>query len=490
MNAEWYGFPAATGVGGMKQVSRYFKLGVLASQVLSLAVVLNGCASETNSLSAPNSQSPPSPTPAPSPAPTPGDTSPPAISLTTPAAGIVSGIVPVSANASDNVAVVGVQFRLNGVNLGSEDTSVPYSVSWNTSALTPGTTYVLSAMARDAAGLTTTSAGVSVTIQAPPLPPLGLIFFDNFEYEVGRDALDAADRFMQLGRWDWVKTEQSNEPGANGNLYTVSAIPGYTGSFPGMASQRALAMEARPDLGDGQTDFYLQFGSGARPIGHIPANHWFQFWVYSPDVPGVDGQRSLYTNAKFIYPNRAEYYPATLNNGGYIYILGLNKRSKAPRSIAPCGLDRDVGCTTAFLNAGWNRSQGLTNRIPYEEEDFGANLADDVHVLPNQWTLVKIHIDISGTDPRATPGQAVFEMWIRRYGSSTWVKTTEYIGGVTDVGGGAIDFTPAYTDGFRMLRIPTTFGSASPSPMNWLASWTYLDDFAIATSEAALPQYP
>lgn len=458
------------------------------SQVLSLTIVLNGCNPETNNLSpADSSQQPPSPIPAPSPTPTPGDSSPPTISLTAPAAGNVSGTVSVSANASDNVGVVGVQFRLNGSNLGGEDTSAPYSVGWNTSALTPGTTYTLSATARDAAGLTTTSVGVSVTVQAPPPAPQGLIFFDNFEYEVGRDALDAADRFMQLGRWDWVKTEQSNEPGANGHLYTVNSIPGYASRFPGLVSQRVLAIEARPDLGNGQTDFYLQFGSGTRSIGHIPPNHWFQFWVYSPDV---DGQSSLYTNAKFIYPNRAEYYPATLNNGGFIYILGLNKRSKAPRHIAPCGLDRDVGCATAFLHSGWNRSQGLTNRISFEEEDFGANLADDVHVLPNQWTLVKIHIDISGTDSRAIPGQAVFEMWIRRFGSSTWIKTTEYIGGVTDVGGGAIDFTPAYTDGFRMLRIPTTFGSASPLPANWLASWTYLDDFAIATAETALPQYP
>ena len=475
----------------MEQVSRYFKIGIHASQVLSLTIVLNGCTSEINNSNALNANlQPPYSTPAPSPTPSPGDANPPTISLVAPVAGTVSGLVTVSANAFDNVGVVGVQFRLNGANLGSEDTSAPYQVNWNTSALTPGATYILSATARDAAGLTTTSADVSVMVQAPPPVPRGLIFFDNFEYEVGRDALDAADRFMQLGRWDWVKTEQSNEPGANGNLYTVSAIPGYTGSFPGLVSQRVLAMEARPDLGNGQTDFYLQFGSGTRPIGHIPPNHWYQFWLYSPDVPGVDGQSSLYTNAKFIYPNRAEYYPATLNNGGFIYILGLNKRSKAPRSIAPCGFDRDVGCTSAFLNAGWNRSQGLTNRIPYEEEDFGANLADDLHVLPNRWTLVKIHIDISGTDSRAASGQAVFEMWIRRYGSSTWTKTTEYIGGVTDVGGGAIDFTPAYTDGFRMLRIPTTFGSASPSPANWLASWTYLDDFAIASTEAALPQYP
>ncbi len=45
--------------------------------------------------------------------------------------------------ASDNVAVAGVQFRVDGVNVGSEVTSAPYAVLWNTAGLpsgTPGTT--------------------------------------------------------------------------------------------------------------------------------------------------------------------------------------------------------------------------------------------------------------------------------------------------------------------------------------------------------------
>ncbi|HXG22698.1 MAG TPA: Ig-like domain-containing protein, partial [Methylomirabilota bacterium] len=59
----------------------------------------------------------------------PTDTQPPVVSLTAPANGAtVSGsAVTVSATASDNVGVVGVQFRLDGANLGSEDTSAPYS---------------------------------------------------------------------------------------------------------------------------------------------------------------------------------------------------------------------------------------------------------------------------------------------------------------------------------------------------------------------------
>ena len=61
------------------------------------------------------------------------DTTAPTVSITAPANGAtVSGTVTVSATASDNVGVVGVQFLLDGANLGAEDTSSPYSISWNT----------------------------------------------------------------------------------------------------------------------------------------------------------------------------------------------------------------------------------------------------------------------------------------------------------------------------------------------------------------------
>lgn len=81
------------------------------------------------------------------------DTTPPTVSLTAPAGGtMVSGsAVTVSANASDNVGVAGVQFKLDGVNLGSEDTATPYTVSWNTLGASNGT-HTLTAVARDAAG--------------------------------------------------------------------------------------------------------------------------------------------------------------------------------------------------------------------------------------------------------------------------------------------------------------------------------------------------
>src|SRR5207302_304336 len=94
----------------------------------------------------------------------PPDTTPPTVSITAPANGApVSGIITVSANASDNVGVAGVQFRLGGARLGLEVTTAPYTVSWNTTTGTNGP-HTLTAVARDAAGNTATAAAVTVTV--------------------------------------------------------------------------------------------------------------------------------------------------------------------------------------------------------------------------------------------------------------------------------------------------------------------------------------
>lgn len=92
------------------------------------------------------------------------DDVPPAVVLTTPANGAtVSGIVTISATASDNHRVAGVQFQLNGANLQGEDTSYPYSIDWNT-ILIPTGTHTLTAVARDPSGNTMTSAPVTVKV--------------------------------------------------------------------------------------------------------------------------------------------------------------------------------------------------------------------------------------------------------------------------------------------------------------------------------------
>src|SRR2546425_254797 len=99
------------------------------------------------------------------------DTTAPSVSITAPtAASTVAGTITVSESATDNVAVAGVQLRVDGANLGAEDTASPYSVSWNTTTAANGS-HILTAVARDAAGNVTTSAGVTVTVANDTTPP-------------------------------------------------------------------------------------------------------------------------------------------------------------------------------------------------------------------------------------------------------------------------------------------------------------------------------
>jgi hypothetical protein len=91
------------------------------------------------------------------------DNTNPTVIITSPSTGNASGTINVAANASDNIGVVGVQFQLNGTNLGAEVTAAPYSFSWNTFTV-PNGTYTLTARARDAAGNTANASAVTVAV--------------------------------------------------------------------------------------------------------------------------------------------------------------------------------------------------------------------------------------------------------------------------------------------------------------------------------------
>jgi hypothetical protein len=78
---------------------------------------------------------------------------------------MVSGAMAVVADASDDVAVVGVQVKLDDTNMGSELTSSPFSIMWDTATASNGC-HTLSAVARDAAGNLGTTA-LLVTVSNP-----------------------------------------------------------------------------------------------------------------------------------------------------------------------------------------------------------------------------------------------------------------------------------------------------------------------------------
>jgi hypothetical protein len=99
------------------------------------------------------------------------DKTAPAVAIIGPAAGAsVSGTTILSANAADDVAVLCVQFYVDGVPLGGPVTNAPYELAWNSAVFADGA-HTVTAVALDTAGNAATSAAVTVTIQNGVLLP-------------------------------------------------------------------------------------------------------------------------------------------------------------------------------------------------------------------------------------------------------------------------------------------------------------------------------
>jgi glucose/arabinose dehydrogenase len=119
-----------------------------------------------------------------------GDTDPPTATLTAPAdqATNLTGALVLTATATDNVGVTGVQFQVDGENLGVEDASAPYEATLPaTSAYTTGI-HALRARARDAAGNLSPWSTATVTFGNNVNFPAG---FSRSTYTTGLSAVTA-----------------------------------------------------------------------------------------------------------------------------------------------------------------------------------------------------------------------------------------------------------------------------------------------------------
>jgi hypothetical protein len=100
------------------------------------------------------------------------DTQPPTISVTSPTVGqTVAGTITLTAAASDNVAVAGVRFSVDGGTVGQAVITPPYTFSLNTQTYSDGS-HNVSAVAWDAAGNTQAAAAIPITIRNDMTPPI------------------------------------------------------------------------------------------------------------------------------------------------------------------------------------------------------------------------------------------------------------------------------------------------------------------------------
>jgi len=147
---EWLSFAATT-------TTHYSNTGLAAASLYSYTVTAVDAAGNESLSSIAASASTPS-----------SDATPPTVSFTNPGNNAtLSNIVTLAASASDDIGVVGVQFKLDNNNLGAEISTGTYSFAWDTTTVS-NATHTLTAVARDAAG-NTASASITVTVNNPTL---------------------------------------------------------------------------------------------------------------------------------------------------------------------------------------------------------------------------------------------------------------------------------------------------------------------------------
>ncbi len=219
-----------------------------------------------------------------------GDTSAPSVSLTSPSGGsTVSGSsVAVSATAADNVGVAGVQFKLDGANLGAEDTASPYSVTWNTTSVANGS-HTLTAVARDAAGNTKTSTVATVTVSntttTPPTTPPPTTTTGWVD-----DALPAGATGYGSEAWNWVTTSPA----------PVSGTKAHQSALASGLHEHALAWASSPmAVATGDTVYAYVYIDPANVPAEIMV-HWYDgsswdhraYWGANNITYGTDGTAS------------------------------------------------------------------------------------------------------------------------------------------------------------------------------------------------------
>lgn len=100
-----------------------------------------------------------------------GDSTPPTVRITVPSPGArISGSITLEAEASDDRGIAGVQFLLDNAPIGSESCCVSVDIRVDSTKI-PNGRHTISAIARDAAGNTTTAQSVEVLVANGTTPP-------------------------------------------------------------------------------------------------------------------------------------------------------------------------------------------------------------------------------------------------------------------------------------------------------------------------------
>lgn len=169
----------------------------------------------------------------------------PTVSLTAPSASAtISGNATISASASDSGgSIAGVTFKIDNVTVDYEDTTAPYSISYDTTETLVDGTHLITASARDNEGNVSTTAATIVTVSNPTVVDKLINFsavgvpdenIDTFTLTV----LDAQDGYLVLPTTTSsrnIRLEFTPQP-----VTFIISVPGYIANYVVSADSHAL----------------------------------------------------------------------------------------------------------------------------------------------------------------------------------------------------------------------------------------------------------
>ncbi|QNT70147.1 hypothetical protein HQ394_13430 [Defluviicoccus vanus] len=406
------------------------------------------------------------------------DTTPPSVALSSPASGAtVSGAVTLAANASDNVGVASVQFRIDGANLNAADTNVPYSVVWNTTSVANGA-HAVTALARDAAGNATTSAAVNVTVSNGVSAPSIVQQPQGASVNLGQSATFSviATGASPLA-YQW-QANGINISGASAPSYTTppttSSDAGKT--FRVKVTNTVGAVTSNDALLSVRSDstvigsYKFDEGSGAVAVDSSGNNRNGTLVNGPTRVTGKNGAALRFDGANDYVTIGNQTLPST-----FTLSVWINNPSNAPcEAIASFGTYREFALCGGSLCFGDNTSPA---------HEFGA-------VPTGSWQHVAFTYD--GTNLRAylngSPLGAAWNKSLTAASGLTSFGAWPYLsGGFGDYLSASLDDLKIYNRAFSQSEIQTVMNQSIASAARVVAAANAVSSTASATSSPAIP---
>jgi glucuronoarabinoxylan endo-1,4-beta-xylanase len=423
------------------------------------------------------------------------NTTPPTVQIVSPLAGAtLSGIANVSATASDSVGVSGVQFKVDGANVGPNLLTAPYIYALNTNSIANGS-HGLTAVATDEAGNTATSSAVAFLVSNAVAPPVVSISTPANGSTVSGTATVTANATSSIG----VASVQFQLDGANvGSPVTVapySYLWDTTKSSNGSHTLKAVATDTAGNSATSTGDTVTVSNAVAPPVVSIstPAN--------GSTVSGIIAISGMASSSLSV-----SLVQVSVDGGGFSNASGTNNwtltldtasltnashslTAKAIDSAGNSGLSNSVTITVnnpsgSTVTVNWSDVQQVIDGFGASSAATGDGISDTQADLLWSTTngvglsLLRVQIESNGTYPDLATMQKAKDRRVTIWGTPWSPPASMKTNGSLENGGSLLasdyqayaDYLSSYVLGLKNYGIDLYALSIQNEP-NYTATW-------------------